>query len=69
MAYDIDELSSGRLMRWRLRLSEFDFTVQYCLGIVHQVPDALSRVISPQGNDDRPVDEKYQRSEIMNTFW
>ena len=32
------------------------FTIQYRPGIVHQVPDALSRIISPQGNDDRPFD-------------
>ena len=50
--------SSGRLMRWRLRLSELDFTIQYRPGIVHQVPDALSRIISPLGNDDRPVDDE-----------
>ena len=31
--------SSGRLMRWRLRLSEFDFEIQYRPGPVHQVPD------------------------------
>ena len=45
-------------MRWILRLSEFDFTIQYRPGIVHPVPDALSRIISPQGNDDRPVDDE-----------
>ena len=45
-------------MRWRLRLSELDFTTQYRPGIVHQVPDALSRIISPQGKDDRPVDDE-----------
>ena len=39
--------SSQRLMRWRLRLSEFDFTIQYRPAIVNQVPDALSRIISP----------------------
>ena len=45
-------------MRWRLRLLEFDFTIQYRPGIVHEVPDELSRMISPQGNDDRPVDDE-----------
>ena len=46
--------SSGRLMRWRLRLSDLGFTP----GIVHQVTDALSRIISPQDNDECPVDDK-----------
>ena len=32
---------SGRLMRWRLRLSEFNFKIVYRPGRVHQVPDAL----------------------------
>ena len=30
-----------RLMRWRLRLVEFDFEIVYRPGRVHQVPDAL----------------------------
>ena len=45
-------------MRWRLRLSEFDFTITYRPGRVHQVPDALSRLISPDGNDDKAVDDE-----------
>ena len=48
----------GRLMRWRLRLSEFEFAIQYRPGIIHQVPDALSRIILPQENDNRPVDDE-----------
>ena len=47
--------STGRLMRWRLRFSEFDFTVKYLSGLVYQVPDALSRVLTPEGNDDKPI--------------
>ena len=50
--------SSGRLMRWRLRLSEFDFTITYRPERVHQVPDALSGLISPDGNDDKVVDDE-----------
>ena len=50
--------SLGRLMRWRLRLSEFDFTITYRPGRVHQGPDALSRLISPDGNDDKAVDDE-----------
>ena len=50
--------SSGRLTRCRLRLAEYDFTIQYRPGRVHQVPDALSRLISPRVSDNpRPVVE------------
>ena len=48
---------SGRLTRWRLRLSEFDYEVTYRPGRVHQVPDALSR-ISTSGTDNSPVDDE-----------
>ena len=50
--------SSVRLMRWRLRLSEFDFTITYSPGRVHQVPDALYRLISPDGNDNKAVEDE-----------
>ena len=47
----------GRLMRWRLRLSEFDFEIQYRPGRVHQVPEALSGLITP-GSDPKPFDDE-----------
>ena len=49
--------STGRLTRWRLRLSEFDFVIQYRPGRVHQVPDALSRLIAPIENDTEVDDD------------
>ena len=48
---------SGRLMRWRLRLSEFDFEIHYRPGRVHQVPEVLSRLISPFTDNKPVVDE------------
>jgi len=47
---------TGRLVRWRLRLSEFDYTIVYRPGRVHQVPDALSRVPT-NGGDTAPLDD------------
>lgn len=39
--------SSRRIMRWRLRLLEFDFQNQYRPGGVHQVPDTLPQLLRP----------------------
>ena len=49
---------TGRLMRWRLRLSEFDYEIVYRPGLKHQVPDALSRLPRPESNPEDEVDER-----------
>jgi len=50
--------SSGRLMRWRLRLSEYTFDMVYKPGASHHLPDFLSRastVAPPEDiHDDIP---------------
>jgi hypothetical protein len=37
-------ISSSRLTRWRLKLSEYDFTIEYKKGKANSNPDALSRI-------------------------
>ena len=51
-------MRSVRLMRWRLRLSELDFTIMYRPGRVQQVPDAQARLMSPDGIDGKAVDDE-----------
>jgi len=54
---------SGRLIRWRLRLAEFDFEVKYKKGKINTQADALSRLVTTgetiphDDNDDIPVFE------------
>jgi hypothetical protein len=38
--------AQGRLARWRLRLAEFDFTVEYHPGAAHHAADVMSRLPS-----------------------
>jgi len=44
--------SSGRLMRWRLRLSDYTFDMQYKPGGSHHVPDFLSRTDNDAAVED-----------------
>lgn len=37
---------NGRLVRWRMRLFEFDFNVQYKKKLLHTQADAISRLCS-----------------------
>ena len=48
---------SGRLMRWRLRLSEFDFTVQYKRGLCNTQADALPR-LATLGETKSDIDDE-----------
>ena len=46
-------------MRWILRLMEFDYEIVYRPERVHQVPDALSRLLREGGaEDDATIDEE-----------
>ena len=47
---------SGRLARWRLRLAEFEFSIQYRPGIKNSLADGCSRVTS-QGGDTNKCDD------------
>lgn len=59
----------GRHMRWRLRLMKFDFEILYRPGLVHQVPDALSRLEKPRTafNDAVEIDKEISSSEDFPT--
>lgn len=55
---------NGRLMRWRLPLSEFENEVLYLPGLAHQVLNALSRMPhSLNTHDFQATDDSYP------TFW
>lgn len=60
--------SSCRLTGFRLRLSEFDFAIQYLLGHVHQVPNAFSRLLLPKTSTKvrKPVVDDLPNFEIRN---
>ena len=49
--------ATGRLCRWRLRLDQFEFDIEYRPGRVHQVPDALSRLLTPRASDETIDDD------------
>ena len=71
---------SGRLMRWRLRLSEFDFQILYKKGKLNTQADALSRLTTlgetssdldediPCFSIDRDYDERYEVGFIEEEF-
>lgn len=49
--------ATGRLARWRLRSTEFDFNVQYRSGINHLPTDALSHMPAG-GNDETRLEDE-----------
>jgi hypothetical protein len=49
--------AQGRLARWRLRLSEFTFKVEYHASVAHHAADAMSR-LPHQAVPSDPIEEK-----------
>lgn len=45
--------NTGRIARWHLRLSEYDFDIIQRAGVKHQAAGALSR-LQTTGKDDTP---------------
>ena len=50
--------STGRIMCWRLLFSEFVCTGKYRPGLVHQVSNAPSSVLTPEGIDEKQIDDE-----------
>ena len=50
---------SGRLIRWRLRLSEFDFKIKYKIGKANSQADALSRLLTEGENVEAIATKPY----------
>jgi hypothetical protein len=48
--------AQGRLARWRLRLAEFTFKVEYHPGVAHHAADAMSR-LPHQAVPSDPIEE------------
>ena len=58
---------SGRLARWRLRLAEFDYTIEYRKGNKNQIADAISR-LPTTGETGVPPDVEVPVLNIEHTF-
>jgi len=57
----------GRLARWLLRLSEFDYLVETRAGAAHLAADTMSRLATP-AVDTRPFPEEIPCPTLANSF-
>ena len=57
---------SGRLMRWRLRLAEFDFSIEYKKGKINCLADSLSRLLTEAGTEYDPEEDTIPIMLLLN---
>ena len=58
--------ASGRLARWRLRLAEYDFNVEYRPGRVNNLADGMSR-LPTEGETKTSIDEEIPCFVVLET--
>lgn len=61
---------NSKLVRWRLRLQEFDYEITYKKGILNGNADALSRteIFLNEGNNDEPLNIVSETSNPLNFY-
>jgi hypothetical protein len=57
--------AQGRLARWRLRLAEFTFKIEYHPGAAHHAADALSRLPHKEVPSD-PIEEEIPMFSVLS---
>ena len=61
---------SGRLIRWRLALAEYDFTPRYNEGCANQVADMMSRIPPADPQDEtKKTTQTYHASQLQRTSY